>query len=1667
MVLAGKLDANGKTITCHGSTVVNDGIISGNLELTSTATTISGRGQYDAVFHTTGHVTLGSNVTVKDYYFPTDDQQAFCYLNSYILTITGDYYRFSNKRNFNNQANVVSSGLRLRVHATAGTSSGTLRVFPISFGNAENAYSPVTISVEQALQTDIDEFVTFNVVKDDNFQHHPCLTGQNNLPIYWIANTNNNTSNKGCIKYHLEYNLGTINTSTNTNLALIDVEWKTYSPQLSNAVEFVSDKYSMPSGDFTSGPEGNTASMNVLYSSLDWNIETDRLSITDNVWKKLDEPGNFTPGTGDVLYIRGKDYVSIPSNFNIKIGKINFEPIEPVNNEQLGRLQFLEASNKILGVISGIGIMEVEHYFYSNDWNLSADYSEFDSHDESIWLAYAGVSNTTYKDARNKTLDKSIEWEVNLNHRGEFPNLHVASYYPDKVSYKTNIAVRNDFNIRNVEFLVRNNINCSKLLIGGFNGGTMSFVSGNNNIIEVDGDVNFDYVASLNNTEAQRLIRITGNTQSTEHNKLRIAGDIVSTTDKGTNINVGLNLFNTSNYVTLEFFGKKNSNILVTARKDKFSFDVKQLVINKDEGYNVEFTNKLINFDSGLANATSSEDKTLVMKSGEAIFNLANQTVPLSSGNADFVIPAAAKLTAKASGVKFNVTSCETGITLGGVLELNSGTELNNEGHLYYKETHKAALNLLGTAKFTNEGQFCPDPSSKGVIDFLISQNASVKIGGAECVSTTKYGAFVITSGSTIKMEENSAIHFVDGVHNDGVPDIKIDAVDAECNFGAGSKFVFEWSGKTHQVPYQEPMYSRYLNKTVLDGQNRTPELTINQVIERMTDENKSLIQADFQIHPSDWSLSYEDYQTGWIIKQDKRRYKLTYLGTNNDFYIGEQTVYKTEDKPSSFTIASSTSLPNVEIKDMATVDLMTVSLKVAQNLTIDNDGTLKANDMDMLLNGDFLDNGLFVPGNNTVYFCGSVYQTVDGKPIKFYNVTISNKTDKVEFINSNTIANELKIKEGANLYDEGAEYPIYVQTKYTNTNGSYTGEGGIELHSGDQDHLIQVFSNGNTSRLIVNNEMGVIVTNENSQKLIIDNALSIDKGILNMSNTTLTLGKGVTTVESKLGEGETVSDHFDQFDITKMIVFESTECGIEKIFAGPSSDTIVLPIGVTGKYTPVKIVANAINEDASFTIIPIDSYHSTITDNDDPDDKETDEAEWEFDFDLRDKDNALAYYWTVESHNAGNFVGALLFKDHYPDYHAEQKREGLHYVSARLLSANKAEWEKESFSTGGDEGGSALENDSFEKGVILFSSDKFVFDGDDNISGDYTAGLVNQAGIGAIPGRVSVYVSDNNGDWADPSTWKMAKIEGKNICLDSFEDVVAEGAATTAPKRGSIVYVYHEVTARTDGDINVYRTHIGRNKNEKGVVYLGTTKSHRLGLVSGIGKIVTESGILPRGRYANFVKPKTGTIEYAGTTGNYDVSRSTFNNVIFSGSGTRTLGPDVLIVNGDLTAEGDNTDMRVDNTRGATWNLHGNFIYNCGTFISPTDGDISTIKMCGDKKQYFKSDATSKPKLKINILEIDNSSEEGVDVNIPVDIVERVVFDKGVLNTSTDYKFTIINSSDDENETVVGYDIDKFINGPLTKLILTNGHWTFPVGSHFVGKPSWPLYGIALCPRK
>ena len=1622
----------------------NDGVIHGHVYMEEGGNkTISGAGKYDEIYQiTVNNLTLMSNVECNKYYFPSGGQ-GVCDLNSYVLTINEGYENNSTAKFFRNNGDNVSAGLRLKVRAAAGESAGDIAMFPIATNGSH--YSPVTISIVSSPTQTVEEYVSFNVVGNQ----HPCLQGTN-LKMYWIANTNNSDANKGCFKYKFQVPDAAQGQASFSNLALMGVDWVVSTNPATmgdaNTMEFYNGNYSMPSGDFTAGYKSNADNMTVWYSSKLNDGNKSEYGFLEDKWYKYkngvvtNEKGH--PKRGDVAVIVGNDFINVnASNAMAGIGKLIFLP----EGENYGRLLMYTSCS--CGYVSGEGTLE---FLWTSGTvpQITADLSLFDKEEKSEYFFVPQEKATS----------------INLAHNGNYPNI---SFEPqNKLAYFTfdNDIVANGYvNIRgNKTMRVTNNIQCGQLRMGGNGTGTLEFRNNNSSVVR-----------------AKEIVFATINSS------IKVANDFASGSPKlivEGNINGGgftgcsITLYKDAKFVPLYFVGNSNSEFV---NAGNLTISLAQIVVDKESVDNTVTINKNITFSTSQYGAES-DNKTFLLKKGTLIFQQSGSYTLSNSGN-DFVIPAESKLIAN-NGVTLNVTGCTTGITLGGVLTLNDGATLNNEGHLYYKETGKAAITLNGDATFTNKGQFCPDPSSTGKIDLTISQNALVKIGGAACVSTTSHGIFDITSGSSIVMAADASIYFVDGIKNATVPDLTINADDGDCTFGKGSKFVFDNDGisvknqkfTTYRIDFYENWfkYRSHWYKLMnwhqsvyamgqVKNKGTNPDNTPAHQYQYFTDK----LFADFLANPDDWEYVSEYspdggnsfYQNNTRVLNGGTYDSRLKLSTNEtvmiwpnqvlETYSLQKRVYTTYKYKydyfgeTSFTLSASTSLPNVIVSNNATVTLGN-ALTVLEDLTVNGDnGALYANGKAMNLKGDFIVDGTFAAQSNTVKFSGISTQEAKGnKDIVFYNAEVLNQGGNVTFINTDIVENELLIGENSVLKDNGN--PITVQTKLTNSgtfeyNTAKNGDG-IVLNSGTQDHLITIVSKGSIGKLYIDNAKNVVCANA-GEELYINNALTLKQGLLNMGKSTLALGEQVAYIDS-VGTNYVTKDAVGNVTaINKMIVFQSsTETnGIKKIFASNQSGKFIMPMGVAGKYAPAIVDVEEINAGATLTITPCDGLHPSIK-------QDFEYTNW----DLDDKANALSFYWKVLSAGTTNFQGSLIFSNDISDYHAPDKdnAKGYHYLAARLLTG-KEKWDK-----------LWSNSNSYDKGYITFNSSTMTMDDDAHLSGEYTAGLGDEFGVGAIPGNLDVYVSKGSDfsplDWLSKDNWYIGKIDNDGHLVWENGKIVKDKDAETPPDAGSIVFVFHNMEYTSSDELKLYRTFLLKDDDisDPGKINIHESTGHNFGYIAGIGTIVTESGAVPNGNYDDFVKPGSGTIEFGGTN-DCSIHKSVFNNVVFSGKGLRKLGSDDLIVNGDFKVDGDDATLDIDNSLGATWNIHGNFIYNQGKFSRPAGNGVSIVNMCGSSAQEFTGTGSLADgngiNNSINILQIDNTSLDGVSVRLPVDVAMRVEFYHGVLNTFDDVPFRIINTIEDESQTVLNYNTSRFINGPLTKKILTNGSWTFPVGNH------------------
>lgn len=123
-----------------------------------------------------------------------------------------------------------------------------------------------------------------------------------------------------------------------------------------------------------------------------------------------------------------------------------------------------------------------------------------------------------------------------------------------------------------------------------------------------------------------------------------------------------------------------------------------------------------------------------------------------------------------------------------------------------------------------------------------------------------------------------------------------------------------------------------------------------------------------------------------------------------------------------------------------------------------------------------------------------------------------------------------------------------------------------------------------------------------------------------------------------------------------------------------------------------------------------------------------------------------------------------------------------------------------------------------------------------------------------------------------------------------------------------------------------------------RGRLHLGTTNGHDFGTVttsgSGDRTVQIQSSIFPTGNFSAFTAANGGTVEYNGTV--ILPTQSTYNNLSFTGAGTKTLPNTDLTINGNFTVNGGHATNAVNNRNielvSASGDFTNNSIFTMGT---------------------------------------------------------------------------------------------------------------------------------------
>ncbi len=526
------------------------------------------------------------------------------------------------------------------------------------------------------------------------------------------------------------------------------------------------------------------------------------------------------------------------------------------------------------------------------------------------------------------------------------------------------------------------------------------------------------------------------------------------------------------------------------------------------------------------------------------------------------------------------------------------------------------------------------------------------------------------------------------------------------------------------------------------------------------------------------------------------------------------------------------------------TVTLIGDPLVVQKNLRIEGNSIFVASGLDVTIGGDLvnqnttsttgLSNGGFRPvtaTQNTTFNSSIANQNitgVSGNLTNFAVITVANTFAGGQLtLGSNTavrVAGQLNISTG--ILNTGANL-LTALSNVVNNGGHVSSGAGFLVFAGSSSQSIQSGSTASFGSMRISNSAGVVA----ECPVDLAGTLNFTTGLFYINNYLLNLGVS-STVTGTLNSASMIR-----------LNGVTSDAGVRKSYPASASD-FTFPIGVTLKYSPVRMNVTSNTIAGTITIKPVNVKHPATTDP---------------------TDLQLNYYWRVAS---TGFNGSTVVDHTYNYDPLDVTGTEASYVTGRFF-------------------GSIWAPTLGIPATVDASNDLFTLSGVNYFDGDYTAGENTEFNI------ITTFYSRNatsGGNWDDPNAWSIDAILQH-----------AGAAAPTFPNFNQAVIAAGHNIASNGNTRNAVSVVVN------GTLDLSNTIAHNFGNVSGTGRIRQTATpgnqyIFPGGDYSAFTTSSGGTFEFGGTTNGTLSTQATYNHVDFTGSATKNLPNANITLNGNLT---------------------------------------------------------------------------------------------------------------------------------------------------------------------
>ncbi len=311
------------------------------------------------------------------------------------------------------------------------------------------------------------------------------------------------------------------------------------------------------------------------------------------------------------------------------------------------------------------------------------------------------------------------------------------------------------------------------------------------------------------------------------------------------------------------------------------------------------------------------------------------------------------------------------------------------------------------------------------------------------------------------------------------------------------------------------------------------------------------------------------------------------------------------------------------------------------------------------------------------------------------------------------------------------------------------------------------------------------------------------------------------------------------------------------------------------------------------------------------------------------------------------------------------------------------------------------------------------------DLDGEYTAGDVS----GSIYTPQPMLYSIGDGNWNSTTEWSLTSGGGSCTCYPIGNPVTISSGNTVSLAANSA---------------NAYSVLIS------GTLDCGLTTFHDLGHVTGSGRLkvsATTDGmfVFPGGEYDGFFANTSSILEFAGTNdGTLPLKPGNiykpFNNVEFTNTGITYMSAENMQVNNYLHIFSGATLTNI---------LYNKDIYILGNWINSTNPSTfnpgtGMVTFNGTGTQTFSAAGTEN----FYDLTINNTNTAGLVMTsgaTGANVSDLLYLTKGIITTDATHALTVTNTS---TSAIIGGSVNSFVNGPLSKSIISGQSFVFPIGS-------------------